>query len=215
MVSAVYICIKSSIQKSRKFLHDYWKNPNDGNDPYNYVNGQIRTDFLFGVLCNLTSIKKSDSIMEIGCNVGRNLNKLHKSGYINLYGIEISSKALTVMKEVFPDLYDTSEIKNESIENAIVKLQPKSIDWIFTMACLEHVHYDSDWVFEKIASTSSKGIVTIEDEYRITIRHFPRNYQDVFNKFGFTQTSCINCKDIRGLDEKFNCRILKAEIPFI
>lgn len=57
---------------SRSKLHEYWQHPNDGmNKPEDYLKRTSRSKFLLKLL--RPYIDPYDHILEIGCNVGRNL----------------------------------------------------------------------------------------------------------------------------------------------
>ena len=78
--------------KTNKECKNYWKNPDDGkNNPEDYLNGNEKTQFLVDIVKKYIDTEKS--ILEIGCNVGRNLNGLYENNYCNLTGIEINKKA--------------------------------------------------------------------------------------------------------------------------
>ena len=71
-------------RKSCEELHEYWKNPYDGiNLPEDYLKVKDeRTVFLTRLVEKYVDHKAS--ILEIGCNVGRNLNSLISSGFKHL-----------------------------------------------------------------------------------------------------------------------------------
>ena len=49
-------------------------------------------------------IPKTAKILEVGCNIGRNLKSLKDLGFSNLHGIEISPYAVKKAKELYPFL---------------------------------------------------------------------------------------------------------------
>ena len=72
------------------------------------------------------------------------------------------------------------------------------------MACFEHIHYDSNWVFDYIEKAADM-IITIEDEKEKTWNHFVRNYKKVFkNK---KQVYRRNNWNIKGLNRNFITRV--------
>jgi len=187
--------------KTLNEIHEFWKNPNDINLPETYILGE-RSLFLLD-LFNYTNIKLTDSILELGCNVGRNLNFLFVNGYKNLSGIEININAKPVMERIFPFVHKYATIYWDSIENIIIQQE----DVIFTMAVLEHIHPDSEWIFEEMSHKANKYIITIEDENVISDRHFVRNYKDVFENLGLTQIYEQNCVGVPELGADFYARI--------
>jgi len=165
-------------------IHDFWKDPYQKNSPKNYLKGEEKSKFLAGLI----DIPKDSKILEIGCNVGRNLNYLSKAGFTNLTGVEISKKAVELAKIYYPDL----KILNSSIEDIIKDLN--EFDLVFVMAVLEHIHPDSEWIFPEVARIS-KMLITIEDERSMSHRHFPRNYKDIF------EPKLKQIKEINGIEE--------------
>lgn len=73
------------------------------------------------------------------------------------------------------------------MEEGLPSMQINSYDLVFTMAVLEHLHKDSEYVFKDIARIAKQYLLTIEDESGISKRHFPRNYQAIFEPLGLKQ----------------------------
>ena len=193
---------------TRDELHDYWSRPNDGvNIPENFMREdyQQRTQFLLRIVEEIA--EPNAKILEIGCNVGRNLNGLFEVGFIALTGIEISEYAAKMLKEIYPKMASHATIFNQPVERIIRKLGDDIFDVVFTMAVLEHIPYDSEFIFKEIVRITSKYLITIEDEKCISKRHFPRNYTRVFEPLGMQEIQHINCKDVKGLGPNFEARI--------
>jgi SAM-dependent methyltransferase len=167
---------------SKDEIHRYWKAPDDGsNQPEDYLDpkgGKARSEFLL----SLIDLPRDASILEVGCNVGRNLNHLHEAGYRNLTGIELSEQAVEVLRREFPHLADIWVGAAEDILPTFDRF-----DLVFTMAVLVHIHPASEQaVFGELARIAKKLIV-IEDERSETWRHFPRRYGPIFEDFGMKQ----------------------------
>ena len=114
-------------------------------------------------------------ILEIGCNVGRNLNYLFLAGFQNLEGIEISGSAVELLSQSYPEMARYTKIYNMPVEEIIKKFRDNEFDVVFTMAVLEHIHIDSECVFPEMMRITKDFLITIEDEYGLFWRHFPRN----------------------------------------
>lgn len=182
-------------RRSKKELHEYWKHPTDaGNEPRAYLKGQkILTDALLTVMECYGN--KTDKILEIGCNVGRNLNSLYKEGFKNLNGIEINQEAIKIMRDYYPEMYSASTIFESSVEDKIKEFQDDEFDVIFTMAVLMHIHKNSEWIFSEIVRITKKYLVIIEDEKGVARKNFPRNYKKIFESFGMRELEMFNIKD--------------------
>lgn len=180
----------------REYIHNFWRNPNDSNKATNYLKGIERSEFLLELIKRYAG--KNSRILEIGCNVGRNLNHLYSKGFNNLSGVEINADAVGLMKEYYPKL--KAKIYNNPIEEIITKLE--KYDVIYTVAVLEHIHTDSEWIFKEIQKRA-KVLITMEDEKGISGRHFPRNYKNFFKG----QVEEIQLSEKEGLDKNFKARV--------
>jgi 2-polyprenyl-3-methyl-5-hydroxy-6-metoxy-1,4-benzoquinol methylase len=194
--------------KSRKQVQEFWKNPNYANLPEKYLQGKERTDFLVKKIQE--NFSTDASILEIGCNVGRNLNGLYSAGYKNLHGIEINENAIIEMQKHFPKMAESIKIYNLPAEYAILNIPANSIDVIYTMAVLEHVHEESSFIFQKMKEIAKKAIVTIEDEVKASERHEPRNYSEIFNCKKFQEKESAYNLKLSGLSKRFVYRYFEA-----
>ncbi len=196
--------------KSIDRVHKYWVQPDDGtNKPIDYTKRVEKSEFLFK---QIQQFSPQMRILEIGCNVGRNLNFLFEKGYKNLSGIEISENAIEQMQIVFPSMFNQIKVFNSSVEDIIKSPELDKFDLIFTMAVMEHIHSDSNWIFAELAKLSEKYIITIEDEKSISWKHFPRNYKKVFEKIGMKQIDYQDCSKIKGFHNGFYYRLFE-KIP--
>lgn len=174
---------------SREELLRYWKNPDDaGNFPVEYIKGSERSEFLLSLLGSVP-IERTSRILELGCNVGRNLNCLFSSGYRNLTGVEINPSAIRLMRQVYPKMAGQSAIIEGAIEDVIKDFGDGEFDLVFTMAVLMHIHPTSaKFVLGEISRVSKKNLVTIEHEIpTMSFHQFPRNYKKIFEHLGFKQ----------------------------
>ncbi|MGQ0553991.1 MAG: class I SAM-dependent methyltransferase [Planctomycetota bacterium] len=190
----------------REKLHAFWRNPDGENQPEGYLGaGPGRTKFLLSIVPRY--LDKQSTILEVGCNAGRNLKGLHEAGYTRLSAIEINPAAVALFKQSLPQVAKTTTIHNAPVEEVIKTFKPRSFDGIYTMAVLEHIHPDSDWIFAEMARVVNKALITIEDERNRAFANIPRNYQQVFEKHGLKQAEVIDCRDVEGLCEGFYARV--------
>lgn len=131
-------------------------------------------------------VKKNDRILELGSGTGRNLHYLLSSGYDNVFGIEISNKAMDLMKQKYPDIL---YVWNDSIENKIKNINTGEFDIVFSMAVLMHIHGDSEWIFNEIVRITKRYLITIEEEKNggKGRKHLPRNFKNIFEDLGMKQ----------------------------
>lgn len=180
-----------------RIVQEYWQKPDAVNDPHTYLSPIARSEFLVGLLEKY--VPKSASLLELGCNVGRNLNAAYQAGYRNLEGIEINPEAVEILKKTFPEMASTTNIRLGRIEDHIRSIESR--DCIYTMAVLVHIHPSSDWVFAEMASRA-KTLILVEAEKAASWRHFARDYHKIFTKLGMHQKAKINCDTIPELVEE-------------
>jgi SAM-dependent methyltransferase len=204
--------IMATRHKSLDELHEYWRKPYDGDNlPWEDYSGKkpdekLRSMFLVDLIRK--HVREDARILEIGCNVGRNLHYLFESGFKNLGGIEISKDALRAMKSTFPEMEKHVTIYSMPVEKAIKAFSENQYDVTFTMAVLEHIHSDSEWIFPEIVRVTKQYLITIEDEETVSWRHFPRQYRKIFEMAGMNQTDEIRCnRQEHGLGGRFHARV--------
>ncbi|MDP2943351.1 MAG: class I SAM-dependent methyltransferase, partial [Candidatus Omnitrophota bacterium] len=184
--------------------------PYDGkNIPSEYLKDKERSIFLLNLAKRY--IEEGQKVLEIGCNVGRNLNELFLSGFYDLSGVEISKNAVEMMRKAYPDMAGKIKIYNGAVESFIEDFKDNSFDLVFTMAVLEHIPTESEFIFSHMARIAKKNLITIEDERGLSWRHFPRNYKKIFEKLGLKQIQEISLRDVRvpGLSADFVARVFK------
>lgn len=209
--SRIYRALRHRPLSHGKILQ-YWESPWDGrNAPEEYLSGAEKSELLLRLVRQV--LHTDASLLEIGCNVGRNLNYLFSAGFADLTGIEISKQAVHLLKATFPEMAQQIQIYNAPAENVLPILDAASFDLVFTMAVLEHIHQDSEWLFREIARVAKQYLITIEDEEHISWRHFPRNYRKIFERLGLQQIHHEDCSNIPGLGPGFVARVFRKPAP--
>jgi len=202
--------IKKNISpKTREELVTFWKNPTRLNRPDFYVHGNERSKILVKLVKNYA--KKDMAILEIGCNVGRNLYFLYLAGFRNLHGVELNTDAIYLLKQTYPQLAKSVKLYNIEVEKIIKKFETNQFDVVFTTAVLEHIHPDSVWIFPHISRIAKSILITIENEMHRHWRSFPRNYKRIFETFNLKQATQYNCEKIEGLGPTYFARVFKKK----
>lgn len=169
-----------------KDLLSYWLRPDDEiNKAESYQGPMSRSIYLGNLIkefCGGVS-----SVLELGCNIGRNLNYLCQELSLNVSGVEISDHALSLMHQFYP-LLKSIKIFSGDMTSVITEIPDKSYDVVFSMAALMHLHPDTPEDFWKhVVRVAKKHIITIEYEGYGSDRSWPRNYQKLFEPFGVRQ----------------------------
>ena len=137
-------------------------------------------------------VQKTWSILEVGCNCGRNIDYLQGAGYLNVSGVEINPAAVEYAWGALPDAARTMTVSDA--QSFLAMKPPRSYGIIFTQGVLMHVPPEDDYLFRQMARVASKGILTCEVEVQAgeLMRHkFNRNYRDVFEGLGLAQIGTL------------------------
>lgn len=172
----------------------YWLDPEEKNQPIAYlgsVDAGERSAYLISLFKKFVGVDKS--VLEVGCNVGRNLFYLWNAGYKNIAGVELFPKAAKFAKLAFED-HDVNIYVGD-----FNQLELPQVDVVYTMAVFEHIPEDD--AMKKVSDMARETIICIEDELTSGSRHFKRNYSDVFMQLGWKQV--FSEKGIPGLDSKY------------
>lgn len=133
-------------------------------------------------------VQKEWSILEVGCNCGRNIAYLQEAGYLNVTGVEINPGAVEYAWGALPDAARAMTVSDA--QSFLAMKAPCSYDIIFTQSVLMHVPPEDEYLFGQMARVASKGVLTCEVEVQVgeLMRHkFNRNYCTIFEGLGLTQ----------------------------
>jgi len=164
-------------------VHAYFRARTGGGEPKRYKTYPERGKYVVEIANRYCS--NDATILDLGCNVGRNSEALRQAGFYKLYGIEINSYALDEMAREYSQLYKLMTLFNAPIETAIRVFDANEIDFAFTMTVLMHIHPDSERVFHEIARVT-KVLLTIENEHSDDRCRWARDYGEIFQGFGAT-----------------------------
>ncbi len=160
-------------------LHEFWRqNAPPGNVPADYVRAVGRSKALLELLADLPTGAR---VLEVGCNVGRNLAHLHQAGYV-VEGIEINSSAVALLRHTYPQLADVT-VHVGPAEDLLQQVPDNSFDLVFTMAVIEHIHPDSSVVFDRMAGIAPQ-VLAIEPPGSVTHRQYPHHIPTIFGERG-------------------------------
>lgn len=168
-----------------KTLHEFWRQPTPaGNVPSDYTGPIGRSEVLLELISDLPGDAR---ILEVGCNVGRNLAFLVDHGYPDVEGIEISPHAVELLRQTYPQLSDTT-IHLGAAEDILRGLADDSFDLVFTMAVIEHIHPSSTHVFDEIVRVG-RSVLAIEPPGRTSHRQYPHDVPQIFTSRGLRLVS--------------------------
>jgi SAM-dependent methyltransferase len=176
-------------------LLEFWRQPSPpGNQPESFFEPVDRSRAL---LLLLEGLPKDARILEVGCNVGRNLAYLVDAGFTDVTGVEINQRAVGLLRENYPQLAN-SPIHVGAAEDVLPRL-PGPFELIFTMAVLNHIHPQSTTVFDEIARLS-RSVLAVEFapvHKGVTDHQYPYDLQRTFERRGMRLRSIELLRDPR------------------
>ena len=166
---------KRNTFKSYKEWNNFYKKR------YNFTKEEINKDFL-------KKIPKKIKILEVGCNIGNQLNCLYKMGFKNLYGIELQKECLKIIEKKKKFI----KVVNGSAD--YLPFKNNSFDLVFTNNLLIHISpKEINNVVDEIYRTTSKWIWGFEyyseNHKEIVYRNkkkllWKANFSEIFKKKG-------------------------------
>ncbi|MCD9622761.1 class I SAM-dependent methyltransferase [Rhabdothermincola salaria] len=165
-------------------MYEFWRQPSPAkNDPDEYVKATTRSAALTQLLEN-HNLAADKEILEVGCNVGRNLAYLHDHGYQNVTGVEINPHAVERLREVYPQL-EARPVHVGAAEGVLPSFEDWQFGLTFTMAVLQHIHPDSRSVFEHIGRVSEQILAIEPTVAGATHREYPHDVPGTFRRLGW------------------------------
>ncbi|MRR56888.1 MAG: class I SAM-dependent methyltransferase [Deltaproteobacteria bacterium] len=124
---------------------------------------------------------KNDSILDMGCNVGRHLNYLHGKGFHNLRGVDFSDRAVKDMQERYPEMYRDSTITVASFQD-FLKAGSEQVDIVYTRGATFELVPAAFPLIESVCRISKKYVILVISEFG---HAYPRCWEYEFARAGF------------------------------
>ena len=174
---------------SAERCQEYWRSRGDSDDPNAPKTYASKPVEIVGFLNEFwqPEVTAADSVLEVGCNAGTNLQALAHLGFSKLAGVEINPAAINEMRGTYPELARSADIHTGRLEDVLPAMQPASHDVVFSMAVLIHLHPSSRAVFSEMVRIARKYVCVIEAERVTNAYVFARNYRRVFERLGAEQ----------------------------
>ena len=183
--------------------HEYWSSRTeeaDANRPNTYTNASRKQHT--EIYANLQPyINENSNILEIGCNVGRNLNHIYHQGCKNLTGIEINPNAIDVGKNHYKELYADPSVHIEvGVARTFLSNNSNHYDAVFTLAVLQHMMTEEQQFVLNWIATHSQCACFIEMRKSPPPTRWPSH--DGYFHNGVKDYSLLTNKGFKIIDEK-------------
>ena len=175
---------------------EFWRNPRHAGDiagleyclPEYYADPKLIP--LSGYMAKMIvdHVQYGSSILEIGCNCGRNLYHLREFGFSEVFGVEINPEAVELAWRRYPEI--AGQITCADARSYLAAQPSRSVDVIFTQSVLMHIPPEDESLFRSMARVAGLSIVTNEVEINkgmLMLYKWDRNYNDVFEQLGWEQ----------------------------
>jgi ubiquinone/menaquinone biosynthesis C-methylase UbiE len=168
--------------KFRHFFDKSWAESYISKESINHPHRKILID-------TISKYYPFDSALEIGCASGPNLYLLAKKfPEVKLYRIDISKKAIEIGKKKFNEEKISNVILETGNPTNLKRFPNKSIDIIFSDACLIYINPKKiNSVVEEMVRIAKKAIILCEQHSNSSDvyykDHWLYNYKSLFNSF--------------------------------
>lgn len=134
-----------------------------------------------------------DSVLDLGCNSGANLNFLYLAGYRDLFGVDASGQALALFETAFPSTFAQAQVSHDLFQRYLLRRPDKSVDVLHSNgATLELVHPSFPIVAEICRVTRRAVYLDIQERGHA----YPRDYIAQFRRHGFELVYCDRPTDL-------------------
>lgn len=142
-------------------------------------------DYFSEVLVTETAVRaaQNDSILDICCNVGRNLDALATLGFSNLYGVDIMCEAIDQAPKVFPSLTSANLTCGNAVDY-LKSLPSQSIDWAITQSATLELLHPNFRIHHELRRVLRRGLVFVISERG---HSYPRFWRFLLKTSGFTE----------------------------
>jgi SAM-dependent methyltransferase len=149
--------------------------------PRNYIDLNITSELLLKEVIRYAPDRTS-TILDVGCNSGRDLNALYQSGYRNLAGVDAMGAALELFKCKFPETAKCANISHDLFQRFLRRQRDRSYDLIYSHGgTLELVHPSFD-IVRHLCRVAGKHVVLYINEHG---HAYPRFWIYEFRRRGF------------------------------
>jgi len=161
----------------------FWRDTQAGGvmGPQDYEVIPAHSQLLVDELLAIASAKEV-SFLDLGCNSGRFLNALFEAGFRNLHGMDISAAAMKHMKDHNPDLFESSDVKLQTMQEYLLNADTDSIDIIYTHGATVELIPSSFPLVREICRVSRHYVVFYISE---SGHFYPRFWTNEFHRHGF------------------------------
>lgn len=127
-------------------------------------------------------------ILDLGCNVGRHLDALHRRGFTHLYGVDIQREAIERMGEIFPDMAKSAHVEQATFQDYLPKFAEGFFEIVFTHGATVELVSPSFPICRHMARTAGRAVVMVINE---SGHAYPRLWEEEFLRENFLLTKLL------------------------
>ncbi len=159
-----------------------------------------RARFLVGLVRKY--VLPEETVLEVGCKGGRNLDSLYNAGFTQLTGLEPSEERVGQIEERYPELWERVSVIYGRPESTATRFRDSEFDLVFSVGYFEGSESD-ERVLDEMARLSGRCLISIEDE------RSGRDYRRSFESRGLRQVEQVDISRVPGLESVFLARVFQ------
>ena len=126
-------------------------------------------------------VDRHDSVLDLGCNSGSDLNILVRHGFTSLAGVDVGEKALALFSEIYPSTYVAVKVHHDLFQRFLLKSRDREFDVVFSNGATIELVHPSFPIVKEIARVARKQVYLDLSE----TQGYPRDYVGQFRRSGF------------------------------
>lgn len=124
---------------------------------------------------------RAAAILDMGCNVGRHLDYLHRQGYRNLRGVDWSAVALRDMASRYPQAHAAAKLTCCSFED-FLSGEPEPVELVYTRGATFELVHPGFPLIRRVCRIAKRYVVLVISEAG---HAYPRFWEYEFAREGF------------------------------
>lgn len=135
----------------------------------------------------LTVTPPTDSVLDLGCNSGADLNILFQAGFHQLYGVDASGAALRLFQTEYPETFAHANVRHDLFQRYLMNSPDGFVDVLHSHgATLELVHPSFPLISEICRVVRKSVFIDVLENGHA----YARNYIRDFERHGFRLVYC-------------------------
>ena len=135
----------------------------------------------------------TNSVVDLGCNSGTNLNFLHEAGFRRLAGVDAGRQALSLFSTTYPETWQSADVRHDLFQHWLSTTPNSAFDTLHCNGVTIELVHPSFPIVQEICRVSRESVFISLTEQG---HSYPRYYIRQFEAHGFRLVWCARPLDV-------------------